>query len=361
MRIKALIISRINDNASSKPDVALVTGLHQLGVEVDVMIPAQSPYVMLFREMGIRVIPAHPERKISRESIRIIRKEIRQRNYDILHLFNTKAIVNGSLAALGLPVKVIAYRGAAGIHWYDPTAWLSHLNPRINVVICNSRYVQQNMQQQWTFPSQKAVMIHKGMDTGWFSSVMPVSREKLGLPESAIIVGCVANVRPIKGLPYLLKATYHLNPALPVHILLIGMGMESASIMKLIHESPFNDRIHILGFRPDVYQLIAACDIYIQPSLSESLSRSVMEAMCLKVPCIVSNVGGLVELIGNKSSGMVVEKANPQAIANAITLLANDQGLRKSYAAEAMQRMKNVFSVENMVKNTRDLYETILR
>jgi glycosyltransferase involved in cell wall biosynthesis len=360
MVIRALIICNINDSASSKPDIELISGLHNQGIEVDVMIPEHSFYIEVFRGMGIRVIPAHPRKKFSIKTIMLIRKEYWQRRYHIIHLFNTRAIVNGSLAAIGLPIKVIAYRGAAGIYWYDPTAWWSHLNPRIDVLICNSYYVQQHMKHQLFCRPQKAVMIHKGMDIDWFSHIRPIQRMALGIPEQAIIVGCVANVRRIKGVPYLIKATYHLNPELPVHILLVGEGMDSRGNLRLIESSPFKDRIHIAGFRKDVYEVIAACDIYIQPSLSESLSRSVMEAMCLGLPCIVSDIGGLVELVEHEKSGLIVERGNPGAIADAIEQLANDPDKRKTFASEAMLRMKSAFSVENMVLNTRKLYEKIL-
>jgi glycosyltransferase involved in cell wall biosynthesis len=334
--------------------------LKSQGIELDVMIPGDCSYIKIFNELGIRVIPGHPLRKFDLKSIMLIRKEIKQRKYGIIHLFNTKAVVNGSLAAIGLPVKVIAYRGAAGIHWYDPIAWLSHLNPRIDLLICNSYYVQQYMQKQLLFRPQKAVMIHKGMDVAWFKSVKPIPHVALGIPDQAIIVGCVANVRRIKGVPFLIESTYHLNPELPVHIILIGSGMDSRKNLRLIELSPFRDRIHILRFRKDVYEVIAACDIYIQPSLSESLSRSVMEAMCLGVPCIVSDIGGLIELVEHEKSGLIVAGGTPPAIATAIEKLANDPGLRKTFAGEAIHRMKSIFSVENMVLNTRKLYEKIL-
>lgn len=360
MNIRVLIISNITDSASSKPDIELVNGLYRQGISVDVMIPADSAYVKIFNEYGIRVIPAHPLKKFSIGTVMRIRKEIIQGNYQIIHLFNTKAIVNGSLAAIGLIVKVIAYRGAAGMYWYDPTAWFSHLNPRIDWLICNSNYVQQHMRRQLLFHPQKAVMIHKGMDIDWFSNTKIISRKELGIPDNSIIVGCVANVRRIKGVQFLLEATRFLDPALPVHFILIGTGMDSPGNMRIIESGPFKDRIHILGFRKDVYELIAACDIYIQPSLSESLSRSVMEAMCLGVPCIVSGIGGLIELVEHDRSGLVVERGNARAIAGAIEKLTHDPGLRKTFAKEALNRMKNTFSVQNMVLNTRKFYEKIL-
>jgi|WetSurSiteA1Bulk_404760.scaffolds.fasta_scaffold01302_4 L-malate glycosyltransferase len=360
MKIRTLIISHIKDNAPSRPDAGLVIGLHQRGIEVDVMIPADSYYIRQFGELGIRVIPSHPDRKFSFKTILSIRREIRKRKYHIIHLFNTKAIVNGSLAACCLPVKVIAYRGAAGMYWYDPTAWLSHLNPRIDIMVCNSYFVQQHMQRQLLLRPSRAVMIHKGMNPEWFSDVVPISRKELGIPDEALIAGCVANVRRIKGVHYLLEATHHLNPVLPVHILLIGSGMDSPDYMRLIRTSPFKDRIHILGYRKDVYQVIAACDLYIQPSLSESLSRSVMEAMCMGIPCIVSDVGGLVELVDHEKSGLVVQRGNGKAIAEAIERLAGEPGLRKTFAEEGIKRMKLIFSVDNMVTRTKELYEKLV-
>lgn len=360
MTIRALIICNITDSASSKPDIELVNGLHNQGIQVDVMIPAHSAYVKIFKASGIRVIPAHPLKKFSIGTILRIRKQIIQGNYAIIHLFNTKAIVNGSLAAFGLRVKVIAYRGAAGMYWYDPTAWWSHLNPRIDLLICNSYFVQQHMQRQLLLNPQKAVMIHKGMDLAWFDNIKPLSRKEIGIPDNAIIVGCVANVRRIKGVRYLLEATHFMDPALPVHLLLIGTGMNSPGNMRLIESGPFRENIHILGFRKDVYELVAACDIYIQPSLSESLSRSVMEAMCLGVPCVVTDIGGLIELVEHEKSGLVVERRNARAIAGAIEKLTLEPALRKTFADEAKQRMKLIFSVENMVMNTRKIYEKIL-
>jgi L-malate glycosyltransferase len=354
--IRALIISSITASAPSRPDAELVIGLHRQGVEVTVMIPPGSSLISRFVDLGIRVIPAHPKRKFSLQSIRLIRKEIRQYRYDLIHLFNTKAIVNGSLAALGLPVKVLAYRGAAGMYWYDPTAWLSHLNPRIDFLICNSHYVQQHMKQQLIFRTGKAVMIHKGMDREWFREIKPLSRNKLGIPENALVAGCVANVRRIKGVPCLLEATYHLPADIPLHILLIGSGMDSGRIQKLFESSPLKDRIHILGYRPDVYELIAACDIYIQPSLSESLSRSVMEAMCLGVPCVVSGVGGLVELVDHEKTGLVFEKGNSLALARALERMAGNSEWRSLFADAAKKRMEDIFSVKNMVMNTLELY-----
>jgi len=360
MAIKVLIICRITGQPSARPDAALVSGLKRLGVEVDVMMPPGSDYIKIFSREGINVIPFHPVRKFDLYSIVRIRKEIKARSYNIIHLFNSKAILNGVIASLRLPVKTIAYRGAAGIYWYDPTAWFSHLNPGLDMVICNSKYVRNHIKKHLLFKRQKAVLVHKGMDVNWFNGVDAVSRKELGVPEDAILVGCVANYRREKGVRYLIEATYKMNPDLNVYFILMGKDLNNRIIRPLVKNSPFRDRIIFKGFRKDVYALVAACDIYVQPSLSESLSRSVMEAMCLKVPCVVSDVGGLRELIKHNKSGFIVRKADPGALAIALTKLAGLPEIRKQFATEAYERMRDMFSVEKMVKNTAKAYTRLI-
>ena len=247
--IRVLIISAITGSASSGPDAGLVLGLRNQGVAVDVMIPPDSPLIKTFEKSGIRVIPWHPVKKFSLKGILRIRREILARSYDIIHLFNSKAIVNGAFAAIGLKVKVIAYRGAAGLYWYDPTAWLAHLHPRIDVIICNSRYVQHHVRKNLLFHKNKAVMIHKGMDMEWFSDNIPVPRSSLGIPDNALVAGCVANVRKVKGVPYLLRATYHLDPEIPLHFVFIGFGMQSAAINKTDCLKSFQGQDPCTGFQ----------------------------------------------------------------------------------------------------------------
>jgi glycosyltransferase involved in cell wall biosynthesis len=217
------------------------------------------------------------------------------------------------------------------------------------------------MQQQLLFRREKAVMIHKGMDMEWFRDVKPVPRKDMGILQNAIVAGCVANVRRIKGVPFLLESTYYIRRDIPLHILLIGTGMDSDRFLRLIASSPLKNNIHILGYREDIYEVIAACDIYIQPSLNESLSRSVMEAMCLGVPCVVSDAGGLVELVEHEKSGLIVERGNPRALAQAIEKMAGDAGMRKAFAEEAVKRMQQIFPLDNMVANTLNLYNKAVR
>jgi len=131
--MKVLIISNYKDAYNSvRPEGEIFIGLQKMGVALTIMTQGDAPFIPTFKKAGIQIIDFHPTKKISWSSIQFIRKEIQKGQYDILHLFNSKAISNGNFAAIGLPLKVLAYRGViGGISWYNPNAYLKHLHPRI--------------------------------------------------------------------------------------------------------------------------------------------------------------------------------------------------------------------------------------
>ena len=193
-----------------------------------VMTYGHTPFADEFRKAGMRVIDYHPDKKFSAESVARIRQELLEQDRQIIHLFNNKAIINGVRAAWDLPIKVVTYRGYTGnIHWWDPTNYLTHLNPRIDAITCVSDAVKEVFDQQLFFPKGKAVTVSKGHNPAWYQNVETGDLSEFAFPEDAIIVSVVANARRMKGVPYLLEAASLLPPASPVRFLLIGRGLDS--------------------------------------------------------------------------------------------------------------------------------------
>ncbi|MFW6101616.1 MAG: glycosyltransferase, partial [Bacteroidota bacterium] len=204
MAPKILIISSYTGPmVSTRPEAEMVLRLKKLGMEIDVMSNPQSYYADLFREHGIHLYPYRPKRKISLREIRYIRKVLQEGSYDIVHVFNNKAVTNAVFASRKLPVKLITYRGYTGhLLWYKPTSYISHLHPKVSKITCVSDGVKKHVQKQLFINKNKAVTIYKGHDPEWYGDVQPYSRKYMGIPEDAFVVGCVANARPMKGIPY---------------------------------------------------------------------------------------------------------------------------------------------------------------
>jgi glycosyltransferase involved in cell wall biosynthesis len=359
--MRLLCISSHNDTLNSvRPEAELFIGLAKRGIDVTVMTEGDSVYVPRMREAGIRVIDHRCRRKVSLRSMQSIRKFVKQHGIDVVYAFNNKAITNANLATIGLAAKVVTYRGQTGnIHRLDPSCYLTHLNPRVALVICVANAVRDDLRKQHPHP-ERVVTVYKGHDLDWYRDA-PASLGELGIGRDAFVVACVANNRPRKGVPVLVEATYSLPADANIHLLLIGAGMEDERLQKAIAASPMKSRIHCLGHRSNAPAIVAACQATVLPSLKrEGLPKTVIESMAYGVAPIVSDTGGSAELIVSGVSGIVVSPGDSRAIADAIRYLHDNPTERALMGKRARDRIHSHFNVRQSVEQTADHLQRLL-
>lgn len=363
MPIKVLAISDYREFHSVRPEAEIFIGLKNAGLDVHVMTYGDSEYAERFRKAGIHVIDFHPNEKFNSDELKFIRDILVKEDYDIIHLFNSRAIIHGIRASKGLKAKIVLYRGYSGnIHWYDPTAYAKFLHPRVDAIMCNSVGVEKIIRNQKLWNKRKAVTINKGHNTSWYSDVKPSKiREEFGIPEDAFLLINVANNRKMKGIPYLLKAMNMLPPGLNVHLILLGKGMDDQNNVDLINSGPYKNNIHLPGFRPNALSHVAASDVFVLPSImGESITKSVIEAMSLEKTPIITDIAGNVELVEDGISGIVVPKKNPKSLADAILKLYQNRDLCNQMAKKARERIDTELSTAQTVKKVKKLYEELL-
>ncbi len=359
--MRLLCITSHGDTLNSvRPEAELFIGLAGDGVAVTVMTQGNSVYAREMRAAGIEIVDFVPAGKVSPGAVRRIRREIRSRRIDVVYSFNNKAITNANLAAIGLPVKVVTYRGQTGnIHRWDPTAYLTHLNPRVDLILCVADAVRDGLRAEHPHP-ERVQTVYKGHSLDWYRDT-PADLSEFGIPSGAFTVGCVANNRPRKGLPTLVEATYRLPRQADIHLLLVGGGLDDAALSRSIAASPVAANIHVAGFRRDAPALIAACQASVLPSLKrEGLPKTVIESMVYSVPPIVTDTGGSAELVVDRVSGLVVPPGDADAIAEAILYLYENPTERALMGRRARQRIDRDFNVAQTVRRTRELLETLL-
>jgi glycosyltransferase involved in cell wall biosynthesis len=293
-----------------------------------------------------------------------LRKILKKEQYDIIHLFSARAVSNGLIASFGLSVKRVAYRGTMGhLSWFDPSSWLSFLNPGLHKIICVSHAVEKYMNQMGVPPS-RTVTIHKGHRIEWYESAHRSKeqiRSQLNIPQDVVVVSCVANIRPVKGVDVLLKGFSRIPSEKNIVLLLIG-DIRDKRVEALISSSPNKDKIITTGFRKDATDLVAASDIFIMPSIArEGLAKAAIEAMSKGVATIVTNVGGLPELVQHRKSGLVIPPSDPNSIASSIIELVDNPSLRMQLAKEAPTRIKTDFNLEMTISKTLDIYSALNR
>lgn len=345
-----------------RPEAAQLVGLHETGkVEVTVVCSPGSVLEAYFRDNGINVIAHKRGAKISLRSIFFIRNLIRKSRFDILHLWHSRAISNGVLAAIGLPVKVIVYRGNPGsIKRYDPLCYLNCLNPRIDKIICVSKAVEKAIRKQIWGDTKKPVTIYKGHDLNWYGNP-PADLSGLDLPEGAFVAVMVANLRPHKGLHVLIEATHFLPNDAPIYILLVGPRSDDPYAVELVSKAAQPDKVRLLGYRDDAPEVAAASDLLVLPSTKrEGLARAAIEAMAYGTPVIASDVGGNPELVEDNVTGLIVREGDAEQLAKGIQKLYSDSDFRGRCGAASRERIKTHFDLQQGIEKTLNVYLDIV-
>ncbi|ROQ21996.1 glycosyltransferase [Gallaecimonas pentaromativorans] len=356
--MKLLVISSYKDTWNSvRPEAEMLIGLKEHGIELEVMTQDDAEYVRRFEEMGVKVHPYHPKKKFSLASIKYIRRVLKEGRFDAVYGFNNKAICNTNFAAIGLPVKVLTYRGQTGnIEKWNPTGYLTHLNPRVDRIVCVAKATEVDLRPQVWGNKNKVCTVYKGHDLAWYNDT-PVDLSEFGIPEGAFVMGSVANLRPRKGLPVLMEMTHQLPKDANIHLLLVGGGMDKPEVQAMIDASPMKGRIHLAGFRKDAPAIIAGCDVSILASTKrEGLPKTVIEAMVYGVAPIVSDTGGSAELIEDGISGIKIAPGDVKAMAEGVMRLFNDRELCRAMGENARQRIGEHF---NVAQSARDLAKVI--
>ncbi|HEX7082107.1 MAG TPA: glycosyltransferase family 4 protein [Gammaproteobacteria bacterium] len=359
--LSALVVTDRGD----RPETALFIALHRAGVRVKVLGWSDSPYAEWLEREGVPFVPLMLLGKRDRSGIEAIRWHLDDFRPSILHLMRKRPIFNGLAAAKGRPVKIVLYRGIVGnVSMLNPLDWMSFLNPRVDRIVCVAEAVRRSFLElgvpPFKLPPEKVVTIHKGHDLSWYRDA-PLDLAVLGVPRGAFVVTCVANVRPRKGIPVLIRACDHLPAGLPIHVLLVGVGTASAEITRLIRRSPYRDRFHVLGFREDAPQIMAASDVTVLPSLRrEGLPRSVIESMAYETTPIVTDAGGSPELVEHERSGLIVPAGDARALAAAILRLYVDRDACRDLGRNARRRIATAFTVERTAAQTLALYRELV-
>ncbi len=329
------------------------------GVEVTVITNPDSVCMPFFAAQGIPVVPDPMNKKFAPGTVRCIRAELRRGNYDVMYLINNTAICNGAFAAIGLPVKAVAYRGQTdNTPRWSPTSYLSVLHPRIDMVVCVAKAVEKYVRaQQWS--DDKAVTVYKGHSLDWYQNE-PADLSFLHLPPDAITLSLVADLRPRKGLDVLMAAT-HFFTVPNIHILLVGGRPDDPRVMEHIAKAASPAQVHPLGYRTDAPEISAASDfIVLPPTRREGLARAVLEGMAYGRAAVVTDTGGNAELVADGETGLVVPVRDPQALGNAISVLAGDKALRERMGAAARQRLTEHFSLQQGVQDLHRVFSQLL-
>lgn len=186
-------------------------------------------------------------------------------------------------------------------------------------------------------------------------------RAGYGLDEHHFLFGTVSRFDPIKNQTMMIKA---FSRVVAEHdgarLLLVGDGDERVRLETLVHELGLDKRVFFTGYMTEPGNHIAAMDTFLLSSLSEGTSMTLLEAMSLGKPCVVTDAGGNAEVVAHGENGIVTPNDDEMAFADAMTSVMEQSDLRQQFSRGALVRFNRQFSVDHMVKAYAALYDDVV-
>jgi len=309
-----------------------------------------------------------------------LRSLLKREPMDLIHthLYGANLLGRTVGSLMGIPVissvhsvefVPVLSRAYAGIS--STKLWILHLLDRFSRWVADpefvavSRYAQEAAVQYLAIRPDRIRVIYNAVDPEMYEPRGDDSarlRSELGIAAFAPVVLCVSRFHPEKGIRYLLEAI----PSLARHfsdvcVLSVGGGTPEAvsAYRGLAERLGVASRVRFLGIQEDVRPYLRLCDVFVLPSLTEGLGLSLVEAMAMERACVATRVAAIPEVLADGLSGILVEPANPAALAEAITQLLSDADLRARMGAEGRRIALKRFNVADRIIELESLYHHV--
>lgn len=207
-------------------------------------------------------------------------------------------------------------------------------------------------------PATRLSVVVNGIDADRHERVadLRAARARLGLPHG-VLVGTAGRLFPEKDYGVLIRAAHHASASVPeLQLVIVGDGTERHALEALAAELGMRDRVHFLGWRNDVAQLLPLLDIFVLSSRHEGLPLVVLEAMASRLPILSTPVGDLPIVAPADEAALFFPVGDVPALAARITQLAADATLRARLGAAGAARVRALYSRDRMVDRYLELY-----
>ena len=301
------------------------------------------------------------------------------RLYRLLRELGPTIVHTRNLAALEMVVPAWVARVPVrihGEHGWD-TSDLSGLSrkyrllrriyaPFVTHYVALSSQIATYMQDTVGIAAQRITRICNGVDSLRFTRpkvrCVPAGAPAGFFEEGALIFGTVGRLQDVKDQLTLVRAfaRWQSENRRRTRLVIVGDGPLRVTLEREITIAGLHEMVWLAGARDDVPALMQAMDCFVLPSRAEGISNTLLEAMACGLPTIATDVGGNGELITEGETGWLVPPENPHAMAAAMERISNDSSLRQAMSAAARKRVETNFSLDVMVRNYLQVYDSAL-
>lgn len=340
----------------------------RFGIELTFVTTRGGPLEEDFRQSGVEFIRLQRRLPIDPGVVFGLRRIIKERGIQIAQGYQPVEGLHLYLAAKGLPVKrVLSFQGGMRPSWKNMRA-ARFLIPRMDANIAVSRGILNYHRDVDKFVTAKNFhVIYNGADPARIKPSGRSLKKELGLDEDAPLIGMVGNfyrdprkdqLTVCRALPKVFAEVENL------HCVFAGTPEPGAEhkleeCIDLCRAEGIAARVHFLGARADIPDVLAALDIFVFSSLHEGLPLAVTEAMLAGVPLVVSGIEPLLEVSDNGNAAEVFPVGDAGALAEKILKLLKNDRLREGLRKSALEFARENFSIDAHLSKLKKLYEDL--
>lgn len=346
----------------------LMRAMRDAGHEV-VGVCADGAFAARVREEGFRVETVSIHRNFNllkhiataRELKRLFVKE----QFDIVHVHNPVASLVGRFAAWRAGVPRIVYT-AHGFYFHEHMPFwkrqafisLEWLAGRVTDVLFTQAEEDAKTARAFRLIRGATIKaIGNGVDVKRFhpassDAARKKTRRDTGSGDNRPVIMCIGRLVAEKGIPELIEAMKSVD----ADLWLVGERLKSdhaASVDKVLEavsiDNGLKRNVHLLGYRADIPDLMRATDIFVSASHREGMPRSIIEAMMCALPVVATNIRGSREEVVDGETGFLVDVNDPDALAHALSSLADDPGLRRRLGKAGQKRALELYDERKVI------------
>ncbi len=294
----------------------------------------------------------------------------REKRFDIVQTFFRDANILGVHLGrkAGVPVLVSSRRNIGAGYWHTwfQVRLLRHLAKYTHHYIANSQAAAEEAIRVEQVPRRSVSVIPNCLDSSLYGVVDPGVRRETraawGIPAEALVVGAVANLRPVKNLPFLVHAARRVAERVPqAHFVVLGDGPQREALEASVRDLGLQDRFVFPGASAQVARELGAFDVSVLCSKGESSPNAVLEYMAAGRASVVPDVGGCSELIESGVHGFVYPSGNEEVFVERVVELLQDPERRRLLGERARQKVRERHDCTAVIPRLEELYETLVR
>lgn len=314
--------------------------------------------------LGVPVLACGKRRGLDLRALARARRHVVAHGSRILHTHNAAAHYHAVLATLGLGLRTINTRhGMGALDAASRRERLYRLSlRRTGAVATVCEAARRELERSGWPHATDLVAVPNGIDIERFAARDERVRDRLaatlGLPPQTRLVGTVGRLNRVKDHAGLLQAFARLRDAAPdVALVVVGDGELRGELAALAAAPGLAGRVHLLGDRGDVAELLRAFDLFVMSSRSEGYSIALLEACASALPIVATAVGGNAEIVHAGENGLLVPPGDPSALADALRAVLGDPARARAMGRAGFDWVRREGSLAAMAERYERLYE----